>query len=146
MEKINLPYHLVIPSLISILILGIIILKRKRLFVNGKRKWFWISTTVFFVIYLLIVGMTTYVDLDCQWTVNKFDLDGNGIFTNEELTPEAEKAIGNLIHDTGRNLSFIFGIFQAGIISLFVFIAGKIFDYLKTKTVSKALNQKSIKE
>ena len=80
MNEISLPYHLIIPSLISILILGIIILKRKKLFANGKWKWFWISTTIFFAIYLLIVGGATYSDISLELALRKFDLNRDGMF------------------------------------------------------------------
>ncbi len=134
MTEISLPYHLIIPSLISILILGAIILKRKKLFVNGRWKWFWISTTIFFGIYLFIVGEATYSDLYCQWTVNKFDLNQDGFFSGEEITPEQQKAMKNLINDIGRNFSFITGVFFSGIVSLFIFIGGKIVEYISLNT------------
>jgi hypothetical protein len=66
MNEITLPYHLIIPSIVSILILGIIFLKRKRIFGIGKLKWFWISLTVFFLLYLFIVGGATYDDIHAQ--------------------------------------------------------------------------------
>lgn len=40
MNELSLPYHLIISLIISTLILGIIIYKRKVLFKNGKRKLF----------------------------------------------------------------------------------------------------------
>jgi hypothetical protein len=38
MKEMSIPYHLIIPSIISILILGIIFFKRKQIFKNGKWK------------------------------------------------------------------------------------------------------------
>ncbi len=133
MNEINLPYHLIIPSLISIIILRIIIFKRKELFANGKRKWFWISVTVFFAIYLFILVGAIYSDLSLQWTLNKFDLNKDGLFTGKEITPEQQKAMANVISDTGRNFSFVTGLFISGIISLLVFIGGKIVQYRRLR-------------
>jgi len=134
MNEITLPYHLIIPSIISILILGIIFLKRKRIFGNGKLKWFWISLTVFFLSYLLIVGGATYSDIYTQWYLNKFDLNKDGMFSGNEITTEQQEAMRNLTSDTGRNFSFITGIIISGIIALFVFGIGKITKSYKTQT------------
>ena len=140
MNQISLPYHLIIPSLISILALGIIFLKRKKLFTNGKWKWFWISTTVFFGIYLLIVGGATYSDISSELALQKYDLNGDGFFNGEEITPEQKEAMRKVISDTGRNFSFITGIIFAGIIAFFVFIGGKLIEYIKVKRIKTTHN------
>lgn len=126
MNEMSLPYHLILPSLISILILGIIGLKRKVLFANRNRKWFWISVTVFFGIYLLIVGGATVVDISSELALQKFDLNGDGFFSREEITLEQEEAMRNVISDTGRNISFMTGLIFSGIMAFFVFVFGRI--------------------
>ena len=133
MNEITLPYHLLIPTIISILILTILFIKRKRIFRIGKWKWFWISLTVFFAFYLFIVGGATYSDIYAQWNLNKFDLNKDGMFSGIEITPEQNEAMRNLTSDTGRNFSFITGIILSGIIALFVFGIGKITEYIKKK-------------
>jgi len=130
MNEITLPYHLLIPSLISILILGILILKRKKLFVKGKRQWFWISAMLFFGIYFLIVGGATYSDIYAQWNLNQFDLNKDGLFSGSEITTDQKEAMRNLTSDVGRNFSFITGLVFSGIISLLVLVGGKIRDHL----------------
>ena len=140
MNEISLPYHLIIPSLISILILGIIILKRRKLFANGKWKWFWIGTTVFFGIYLLIVGGATYSDISSELALQKFDLNGDGFFSGEEVTPEQKEAMRKVISDTGRNFSFITGIIFSGIIAFFVFIGGILIEYINVKRIKTTHN------
>ena len=102
MNEISLPYHLIIPSLISILALGIIFLKRKKLFANGKWK--------------------------------------DGFFNGEEITSEQKEAMRKVISDTGRNFSFITGLIFSGIISLFVFIGGKIVEYISLKRIKTTHN------
>jgi phosphoglycerol transferase MdoB-like AlkP superfamily enzyme len=133
MNEITLPYHLFIPSIISILILGIIFFKRKRIFGIGKWKWFWISLTVFFLFYLFIVGGATYSDIYAQWNLNKFDLNKDGFFSGNEITAEQSEAMRNLTSDTGRNFSFITGLIFSGIIAFFVFGIGKITEQIKKK-------------
>jgi hypothetical protein len=133
MNEVSLPYHLIIPSIVSILILGIVFYKRKRLFKSGKWKWFWISLTVFFAIYLFIVCGATYSDISSELTLQKFDSNGDGFFSGNEITPEQKVAMRNVISDTGRNFSFITGIIFSGIIASFVFGIGKITEYIKKK-------------
>ena len=140
MNKISLPYHLIIPSLISILVLGITILKRGKLFVNGKRKWLWIGITVFFVIYLPIVGGATYFDISSKFVLQKFDLNKDGFFSGKEITPEQKEAIRKVISDAGRNFSFITGIIFSGIIAFFVFIGGKLIEYRNVKRIKTTHN------
>jgi len=133
MNQVSLPYHLIIPSIISILILGIVFYKRKRLFKSGKWKWFWISLTLFFTVYLLIVGGATYSHISSELALRKFDLNGDGMYNGTEITPELRVAMNKVISDTGRNFSFITGLIFSGIIAFFVFIIGKITEYIKNK-------------
>lgn len=137
MNEISLPYHLIIPSIISIVILGIVFFQRKKLFKSKKWKWFWISFTIFFLFYLLIVGGSTYGSISSKLTLLKFDLNGDGFFTKNEITPEQIKAERNVISDTGRNLSVVIGLIFSGIIAIFVFTIGKIFEYFKKKKVTR---------
>ncbi|MEH1009512.1 hypothetical protein VDP25_17370 [Winogradskyella sp. ECml5-4] len=133
MNEITLPYHLLIPTIISILTLTILFIKRKRIFRIGKWKWFWISLTVFFTFYLFIVGGATYDDIYAQWNSNRFDLNQDGFFSGNEITSEQQEAMRNLISDTGRNFSFITGLIFSGIIAFFVFAIGKITELIKKK-------------
>ena len=128
------------PSLISILVLGITILKRGKLFVNGKRKWLWIGITVFFVIYLLIVGGATYFDISSKFVLQKFDLNKDGFFSGKEITPEQKEAIRKVISDAGRNCSFITGIIFSSVIAFFVFIGGKLIEYRNVKRIKTSHN------
>ncbi|WP_369047692.1 hypothetical protein [Tenacibaculum sp. UWU-22] len=138
MNEIDLPYHLIISSLISILILGIIILKREKIFVRGKWKWFWISTTIFFGIYFLIVGGATYSDISSELALQKFDLNRDGFFSGDEITPEQNKAMRKVISDTGRNFSIITGVIFSVTIALIVFIMGKISECIDKRYTTKS--------
>lgn len=88
---------------------------------------------MFFGIYLLLVGGAIYADLDAQLTLNEFDLNKDGFFSGEELTPEQKEAMRNLTSDTGRNFSFITGLIFSGLIAFLVFIGGKVIEFINLK-------------
>ena len=129
MDEITIPYHLVIPSIICIVGLGTIVCFRKKLF--SRNKVLWISVTVFLVFYLLVVAVATYDDLYCQWDLNRYDINEDGIFSGQEITEEQKAAMQRLTNDVGRNFSFITGFIFAFIISLVVYGMGILFTKLK---------------
>ena len=136
MDNISLPYHLIVPTLIFCVILGFLFYKRKQIFKAGKWKWFWISFTVFCVIYLVLVGGAAYSDISSKLALQHFDLNGDGFFNGNEITSEQKAAMAKVISDTGRNLVIFTGLIFAGMISALVFITGKIHEYIKMKKVS----------
>ena len=129
MDEITIPYHLAIPTIICFIGLGVILFYRKRLF--SKNKLFWTSVTVFLVLYLFIVGIATFDAIYYQWDLNRYDLDKDGMFGGEEITPEQNEAMRKLTSDTGRNFSFITGFVFALIISTAVYILGRVILKLK---------------
>jgi len=133
-NEINFPYHLITPSIITFLILGLIVYKRKRLFKNEKRRWSWSCITLFFSVYLLIVALALITDIRYQSNLYEFDLNGDGFFNGNEITPEQKIAMKNMISDTGRNFSFISGLFVSGILSITVYTSGLFIKYI-TKRV-----------
>ena len=124
MDEVTLPYHLAIPTIISLIGLFAILFYRKNLF--AKNKLLWISITVFLIIYLYFVGSATYETVYYQWNLNRYDLDKDGMFGGREITEEQKEAMRKLTNDTGRNFSFITGFVFALIISAGVYVAGKI--------------------
>lgn len=128
MTEITIPYHLAIPTIFSIIGLFSIAFYNKLIF--HKNKWLWKSVTLFFVLYLLIVGNATLRDIYYQWNLNRYDLDKDGMFSGKEITPEQSEAMLKLIRDTGRNFSFITGFIFAAIISTIVYISGLIISAL----------------
>ena len=131
MTEITIPYHLVIPTILCIASLLIILFARKKLFSDNKTKILWITVIVFLSIYLLIVGCATFDDIFYQWDINRYDLDKDGFFSQNEITKEQEAAMLRLTSDTGRNLSFITGLIFSLIISTGVFFA--LLSLLKPK-------------
>jgi hypothetical protein len=89
------------------------------------------------MLYLFIVGGATYSDISSKLTVQNFDLNGDGIFSGNEITTEQKAAMRNVNSDAGRNLSFITGLIFAGIITFLVLGIGKITEYIKNKNHTK---------
>jgi hypothetical protein len=125
MNEISLPYHLMIPMVISIGMLAVIFYYRKKVGEKEENRLVWWSLFTFFAVYLLIVGAGTYADISSQLNLRKFDLNGNGMFTGAEITPELKVALKKASSDTGRNFSFITGLVFSGIIAFFVYTIGK---------------------
>jgi hypothetical protein len=124
MDEITINNYLLIPTIISIMALGTIFYFRKKLF--SKRKVLWTSLTVFFVLYLLMVGSALYDDIYYQWDVNRYDLNKDGLFNGVEITNEQNLAMQKLINDVGRNFSFITGFVFAVAVAGGVYIIGRL--------------------
>ena len=124
MNEITIPYHLVLPTIICLIgLLAITINCRKLL---SKNKLLCISIITFLIIYLFIVGTSSYYAIYYQWDLNRYDLDKNGVFNAAEITDAQQIAMSKLISDTGRNFSFTTGFIFALIISITVYIFGRI--------------------
>lgn len=96
MNQIRLPYHLIIPTVISILFLITVIYKHKKLFNSINQKIFWISLTVFLLVYILIVGGASYATITSQLALQKIDLNQDGFFTLNEITTAQKAALENV--------------------------------------------------
>jgi hypothetical protein len=131
MDELTIPYHLALPTIICIIGLFTIIIKRNTLFVRNKLLW--TSITIFFCLYLLIVGTATFNSILYQWDLNRYDLDKDGMFGGKELTNEQNEAMRKLTSDTGRNFSFITGFLFALVISTTIFICGLVIKQVKRK-------------
>ena len=55
--------------------------------------------------YGLYVGAIWILDKEYEDALNKYDLDGDGSFSNEEYTLEAQTAMKRLTNDTGRTFA-----------------------------------------
>ena len=140
MNGLNFPYHLLLPALIAFLLLGILFSKRKQLFESGKWKWFWISLTIFFLLYVFILAGAIYSIIHNQLIVNSFDLNKDGFLSGNEITFESKEAVKNLTRDTAINFSFFSGLFFSGIFAVFVFIIGQTTKYIKSKKLHNLEN------
>lgn len=131
MEKIEIPYHLIIPSIISFIGLLLIFFNRKKLF--KKKRIFWVSVSVFFILYLIIVGKAFYDSIFYQLELHRLDLNNDGFFNENELTEELNAVMKKQNNDVGRNFSFITGFVFSLLISLLVYVFGKLFFRKKTE-------------
>lgn len=65
--------------------------------------------------YIVIIAYIIFYDIYLQYYLNSFDIDKNGFFNGDEITIEQKKAMQKLSSDTGRNFSFITGLFYSAI-------------------------------
>ncbi len=131
----SLPYHLIIFSLILLFAIIIVFVYRKK-FLNTKlSKVFLVSTLVFLLSYFFIVSSSTCMDIYLSIKLQTFDLNGDGIFTGNEITKEQEKAMLAVISDTGRNFSVITGAIFSFLLFLIVFIVYGMYLLIKNKSI-----------
>ena len=108
MENITVKKHLVIALIFAILFL-IFSFKFKH-----KRK---LLINLFLGTYILIIAYVILYDIYLQNNLNSFDIDNNGFVSGSEKKKEQKKAMQKLSSDTGRNFSFIIGLFYSAILS-----------------------------
>jgi len=104
----------------------------KLLPVKSKLKLALIS---FFILYAFIVGSAQVADYSIEQELYTYDLDGDGSFSPEEMTPEAEVAMDRFSHDTGRTFAPITGfIFSFIYVALFYCIVNLVNKYVLKNT------------
>jgi len=146
MSSVTIPFHLALPALLSLIFLVIIYFKRNTLLKPEKKRrryrsfikrfwrdnkvWFYRSSIIFLLVYLYVVSDATYRDIQHQMEIKKYDLDGDGFFSEEEMTREERESFYLKTFDFKRNLAFVTGIFYAFIASLPFFIIGIILQRL----------------
>ncbi|MFD2246701.1 hypothetical protein [Pontibacter ruber] len=126
MNQVTIPYHLFIPSIISILLITLILRKRKELFRTHSSRHIWISAILFLAVYALTVGNAACSDIYYQRELNRYDLNGDGLFGGEEITAAQKTAMQQLVSDTGRNLSVFTGLIFSAMLAIPVYILLKI--------------------
>lgn len=90
-----------------------------------NRKWFFhrfgkaaLSAFSALLVYAFIVGLAICVDFKLEADLAEFDLNGDGLFSGVEVTPEQQQAMQLVVADTGRTLAPITG----GIFSVIYFL------------------------
>jgi hypothetical protein len=130
MNEISIPYHLALPSTISIILLIIIIFSRKTVIADHKKE-LWISISVFLFIYAVIVGFSAYIDISYQIELNNLDKNKDGFFAASEITPKYERYMFLLTNDIGRNVSIITGAIFSFVLALATYFVLKLFKVLR---------------
>ena len=59
---------------------------------------------------VLFLASIWILEIQLEAKMNSFDLDGDGVFSGDELTPAAEIAMAEWTSDTGRSFGYILGI------------------------------------
>ena len=99
--------------LIAILVLQILfILYLNKLRVNGKLKFTLnkiaiLSSILFYVLLMIIV---VYLKFKYQHELDAFDTNKDGFFNGNEINKAQQRAMKNVISDTGRNFAPFTGI------------------------------------
>lgn len=97
---------------------------------NSKTKMsFFIVNFVLFY-SLMVMSLFLYGEL-LEYNLDKFDLNGDGIFSEEENTSEKEIAMAKVIGDGGRNLLVYFGIFISFLSSCGLIVVKIIYVFIK---------------
>lgn len=136
MDPITLPYHLIIPSLVTLaMIIWTLIIKHRSF---KRNPLTWICIILFLMLYLLVVGSAAYDDIYYQIKLNEYDLNQDGLFSGDEVTDDMKVAMHHLVNDTGRNFSFITGLISSGIITLSIYIIGKTIILIRQYSRGKA--------
>lgn len=60
--------------------------------------------------YLLLLGTVAIVNAELDAEIERYDLDGDGGYSEDELTPAAQQALDEWASDTGRQFAPIVGI------------------------------------
>lgn len=91
----------------------------------------------FIAIYLTILVYVQVIDEQLRAELYSFDLNQNGYFEKEEITPEQEQAMLKYISDTGRNFAPITGLFCALFICAISYTLNEIISAIKLKKEEK---------
>jgi len=99
---------LVILSIQIILFILTFVLKSKGKITVGKKKLL-LALMQIFVFYVSVLVEVSIYDYQLEKQLYSFDLNGDGVFSGSEITPEQEEAMINFINDTGRTFAPITG-------------------------------------
>lgn len=83
----------------------------------------WVYPATSILCYLFIIGGAWATDSHLSAILQSYDLDGNGVLNDDELTPMATQAMQNVANDTGRAMTPMIGLIIApiGVAVCFVF-------------------------
>ncbi len=83
-------------------------------------SWWLLSAMLSSVVcYILLLSAVALTDLHLENELDKYDLNGDGSFSGDELTLEMEAAIDDFTSDTGRTFAPITGLFTCPLYSGF---------------------------
>lgn len=132
---INIPYHLVVPPIVTGVLLGLVILNRKRLLQKKYWRIFWLNMMLSLIIYTVNVGRAAYVNLSLQYEKKQYDYNNDGYYdgSGEEASAEYSDLLKRQSNDVGRNFSPFVSIILVLIIALPCLAIGLIIERIYFK-------------
>tara|TARA_R110001599_G_scaffold353817_1_gene598881 strand:+ start:1352 stop:1729 length:378 start_codon:yes stop_codon:yes gene_type:complete len=114
-----------------LLAIPLLLIAVNRLLFSRKIRSRYLVMVNFLIIYGFHVGMAEYYDEKIHAELRSYDLNGDGGFSSDELTPEAELAMQRFTRDTGRTFAPIAGIFIAGFFSVIYCLEILLYRFIK---------------
>lgn len=87
----------------------------------------------FVFLYLMIVVSSYLNDWYLQNELAKFDLDGDGFFSQTEMTARQQELFNQVMQDTGNNFVLITSAVYSAFVTFLLFLALKIRRLLKNR-------------
>ncbi len=104
---------------------------------NSKLKNVSVAAISAIFLYVFILVSVAYVEQKLDAELAAFDLDGNGIFSGSEITPEQEKAMYRVTADTGRTFAPFTGAIFSTIYFVITWLAFSITSWFGRRHASK---------
>ncbi|MCP5078148.1 MAG: hypothetical protein GY951_08860 [Psychromonas sp.] len=121
-------------TIIAVLLLTPLILwvVNQQLF-SSKLKNVSVSAISAVFLYIFILVSVAYVEQKLDSELAAFDLNGDGVFSGSEITPEQEKAMYRVTADTGRTFAPFTGAIFAVIYFLIIWLVFSIISSYKNQ-------------
>lgn len=87
----------------------------------------------FFLVYVIFLLGVYGHEFYLEYKLSVFDLDGDGFFTEDEITPEQEKYMSLAVGDVGRTFAPVTGLLFSFIYSIFYLMIIKFYQLFKHK-------------
>lgn len=130
---------LVILSIQIILFILTFVLKSKGKITVGKKKLL-LALMQIFVFYVSVLVEVSIYDYQLEKQLYSFDLNGDGVFSGSEITPEQEEAMINFINDTGRTFAPITGAIFSFMYFPFALLIECLIDFIIKRRMKKQEN------
>ena len=130
---------LVILSIQIILFILTFVLKSKGKITVGKKKLLLVLMQIF-VFYVSVLVEVSIYDYQLEKQLYSFDLNGDGVFSGSEITPEQEEAMINFINDTGRTFAPITGAIFSFMYFPFALVIECLIDFIIKRRMKKQEN------
>ena len=128
-REIDIAPHFLIPLLLSASLFIYLVLKTRKRFKQDWASDAIGALTVFLFFYSFFMCLVLWQDLGYQLNLLSFDLNGDGVFSAEEQTPEQEEAAFYVHADTGRNFTPVTTLIPCSVIGFIAFIVFRCYAY-----------------